>query len=81
MISQKICSFRIFHLHWSIIRGIICCEYIHVGDSFNGGWILFDYIENIHLEYKCISVENYFIEVMLDGSIFFHGGRILCKYI
>ena len=28
-----------------------------------------------------ISVENYFKEVMLDGSIFFHGGRILCEYI
>ena len=81
MITQKICTFRIFHLHWSIIRGIICCEYIHVGDSFNGGlfqggWILFDYIENWN-----ISVENYFKEVMLDGSIFFHGGRILCEYI
>ena len=56
LITQKICTLRIFHLHCSIIRGIICCEYIHVGDSFNGGlfqggWILFDYIENIHLEY------------------------------
>ena len=56
MITQKICTFRIFHLYWRIIGGIICCEYIHVGDSFNGGlfqggWILFDYIENIHLEY------------------------------
>ena len=84
LITQKICTLRIFHLHCSIIRGIICCEYIHVGDSvngglFQGGWILFDYIENIHLYY--ISVENYFKEVMLDGTIIFHGGRILCEYI
>ena len=53
-ITQKVCTFRIFHLHCSIIRGIIWCEYR--GDNFNGwlfqgGWILFDYIENIHLEY------------------------------
>ena len=56
LITQKICTFRMFHLYWSIIRGMICCAYIHVGDSFNGGlfqggWILFDYIESIHLEY------------------------------
>ena len=56
MITQKICTFRMFHLYSSIIRGIICCANIHVEDSFNrglfqGGWILFGYIENIHLEY------------------------------
>ena len=58
--------------------------YIHVGDIFNGGlfqggWILFDYIENIHLEY--------FSSKLFQGSnvgwinIFIHGGRILCEYI
>ena len=34
LITQKIYLFRIFHFHWSIIRGRICCEYI--GDCFNG---------------------------------------------
>ena len=54
-----------------------------MGDSFNGGlfqggWILFDYIESIHLEY--------FSRKLFQGSnvgginLFFHGGRILCEH-
>ena len=68
----------------SIIRGIICCEYI--GDSFNGGlfqggWILFDYIENMHLEYFSRELFQGSANIMLVGSILFHGGRILYEYI
>ena len=57
MITQKVYSFRIFHFHWSIIRGRICCEYI---DYFK---------EDRYIYIWDILMDNYFKEVMVDGSI------------